>query len=124
MLASKFFYKKAKKLIFAENPDPNVIVELRDEFESSIKHLPKKMIAEIGDYFFDFRINEYSELIEQVEKMLPVIDLLNNEWEHNNDTMSDQQLIFIRELVNEFAGVLDMDFVTEIMQVMLKRKLI
>lgn len=124
MLSSQYFYKKAKKLIFAENPDPNVVLILREEFERAINHLPSKMTEDIGDYFFDFVITEYSQLIEEVEKLLPIIDLLNNQWDEDCDDLSDEELIYISELVNEFATVLDMDFVTDIMRIIIKRKLL
>jgi hypothetical protein len=124
MMSSKYFEKKCKKLIFSDNPEPNLIIKLREEFSKTLGFLPPKMTEEIVSRFFDFEISEHAQLMGEMENLLPVINLMNSEWDAEIDSLDDSSLIFIREVVNEYAGELDMELVRYVMEVMIHNKLI
>jgi len=90
--------------------------ELREVLDRSLPPFPEAMVEEAWLYFLQ-PLTEPDEL----EKAADFVDFCNSNLEVDQSVLEENDWLFIRDLVNMFAMELDLDFVSEVMTVMVDK---
>jgi hypothetical protein len=103
---------------FREAPADEIAEQVRTTFDLSLAGLPADMRADIFAYLIDHfpdRQGEFPELLDYTTYMGDVIDLLNEEYDEDNDPLYAEDWEFVRDSVSDFAGDLDMKLLNYVM---------
>ena len=96
-----------------------IIREVQKAFFYHLSILPKEMLFDLFNFFLETYTDgkdTYSDFDRLSEKLLDVTDLFLGNYNDSSGSISDEELDYIKETVNDFALEMDDDTVFYIMQ--------
>ncbi len=95
-----------------------VLQELREGFVSCLPSVPKDLKYDVAVYFCgEYASGETAEEIGVVgDKLLELVYLLEEDFERTEETLSQDDWEYVRDIVSEFALELDQSTLTYVMQ--------
>ncbi|MDC7124769.1 MAG: hypothetical protein PQJ46_04335 [Spirochaetales bacterium] len=108
--------KKAKK-------EEVSLSELRFLFFSFLKVLPEDLQWDIFNFYFDNLEDNDSIFMEKAEHLSVLIDLFEGEYDENKIDLTDEELEYISEGVNDYAMQLSDELIMNVMRAAVARGL-
>lgn len=90
--------------------------ELREILDRSLPPFPEAMVEEAWLYFI-----KPAEQADDLEKAADFVDFCNNNLEVDQSVLQEDDWLFIRDLVNMFGQELELDFISDVMTVMVDK---
>ena len=100
------------------------ITEIRNAFFHHLSFLPGEMLFDLFHYFLEAYtegMDPYEDFDRLSEKLLDVTDLFAGNYNDDAGTITDQEIDYIKEAVNDFALQIDDETVFYIMQKAMER---
>jgi hypothetical protein len=100
------------------------MTEMRNAFFHHLSFLPQEMLYELFHYFLESYTegkDPYKDFDRLSEKLLDITDLFNGNYNDSVGSISDREIDYIKEAVNDFALQIDDDTVFYIMQKAMER---
>lgn len=90
---------------------------IRGSFVDMNRHLPAGVAEDLLDHFtLNLAEGPEDSAFDRCEKLADLIDVLNEEYDSNNDPLNTEDWAAISGVVSDYAQNLDMGFVTYIMK--------
>ncbi|MFP4302249.1 MAG: hypothetical protein ACOC47_02035 [Alkalispirochaetaceae bacterium] len=115
MYTSDRFQKEFRKLRKSESPE-ELLLHLEQRFLRYLPGLPPELGQELFSHCYERWEAGAGDLI-----FGDVLDLMQQQYDEENDPLSDEDWETIREIVSSHAVDLDMHLVTYIMQLVVER---
>ena len=111
---------------FSASGGSAVFQQLREAFVSCLPNIPDTLKYDMAIYFCGeyASTDDIDEFTPLSEKLLEAVYLYEGEYDRIDETFSENDWIYIRESVSEFALELDPDLITYIMRQVVSRGLI
>ncbi|HUX52093.1 MAG TPA: hypothetical protein VMW73_14970 [Spirochaetia bacterium] len=126
MFASERFRRHVNKIRkeFRTSPESEMVSQIRRGFDFCLTSIPAVMRDDIFEYLvgrFADRKTRYTDILQYTDYMGDFIDLLNLDYDEHQDPILTDDWDYVRELMNEFAGDLDMDLVNYVMELVVRK---
>jgi len=126
MFASERFRRQVNKIRkeFRTAPEGELLAQIRNAFDLCLASIPAVMRDDIFEYLvgrFADRKSRYADLLMYTDYMGDFIDLLNVDYDEHQDPIFADDWDYLREVVTEFAGDLDMDLVNYAMELVVRK---
>ncbi|GEM_PF-905205 len=129
MDSAERFYRQLDKLQQANPPVSfrTAVREVQRAFEEAMGNVPESLTEAIYLHFLDsFNHAELPEekFVTYSYRLGPYIDVFWKRYDEKEDPIPREDWIFLKEVVNEAAGDLDLKLLTYIMQLIMDKGLI
>lgn len=119
MFRSSSFVAQAERLERRHRDDPVALrAGLEEIFRAGLRGIPPTMVAELFAYLFE----QYEQGTADRQRLGDVLDLMAMDYDDAADPLAVEDWSVLADLVNEFAGELDMSLVQYIMERVLEHK--
>ncbi len=118
MHAADYYYSQIRKL---PSQDKSYAENVRRAFRAALRDLPSAFVEDVLDFYSTIYTGPKNDFSKTAEHLVFVIELFTGSYDDGNDAFEDAEWDFFRDIIDEHAGELSMDLVTEVMQLILSK---
>jgi len=122
---AEYFENQILHYISSKEPtDSEIISHTEHNLDKALSFLPREMRRDLLDFYlekYEKQEGVYKDFKEQVYQLAEVIALFTGDYNDYETGLTKEEWIFIRDLVSDYASILDEKLLTSIMSQVVSR---
>ena len=101
-----------------------VTAEIREAFFRALEGQPQGLKHDIFNHYVQVYYDgpgRAGSFLDAAEGLLPVVDIFHRDFSAEDESLSDAELDFLRTVVDSYAAEIDLELVTDVMNLLLAR---